>query len=142
MTREQATYRLRMASGFLAEAQQDVSLTPWRSAVDNAQLAAENGVKAVLALIGPVGRTHAPTGPLREALERAVYPAALHDRLRQLIEHAEALGYDVHVQTDYGDEATGRTPWELFTESDARRAVSEAELVVEQARHIVEVTAG
>lgn len=142
MTREHATYRLRMATGFLAEAQQDVSLTRWRSAVDNAQLAAENGVKAVLALIGPVGRTHAPTGPLREALEQAVYPAALHDRLRQLIEHAEALGYDVHVQTDYGDEATGRTPWELFTESDARRAVSEAELVVEQARHIVEVTAG
>jgi hypothetical protein len=80
--------------------------------------------------------------PLREALDRAVFPAALHGRLRQLIEHAEALGHDVHVQTDYGDEAAGRTPWELFTENDARRAVAEAEQAVESARHIIEATGG
>lgn len=142
MTREHATYRLRMALGFLAEAQQDVGLKRWRSAVDNGQLASEHGVKAVLALIGPVGRTHTPTAPLREALDRGVFPTALHDRLRHLIEHAEVLGHDVHVQTDYGDEATGRTPWELFTERDARQAVAEAEQVVESARHIIEAING
>ncbi|MEW6245304.1 MAG: HEPN domain-containing protein [Nitrospirota bacterium] len=130
MTGEHAAYRLRMATGFLGEAQQDVSLGRWRSAVDNAQLAAENGVKAVLSLTGPVGRTHAPTVPLREALARGEFPPEFTERLHRLIEHAEMLGHDVHVQTDYGDEAAGRTPWELFTENDARRAVAEAEQVV------------
>lgn len=142
MTREHTAYRLRMATGFLSEAQQDVSLGRWRSAVDNAQLAAENGIKAVLSLTGPVGRTHAPSVPLREALARGEFPSEFTEPLHQLIEHAEALGHDVHVQTDYGDEAAGRTPWELFTENDARRAVAEAEQVVESARHIIEAIGG
>ena len=51
-------YRFRVAQGFLEESRQDVVLTRWRSAVDNAQLATENAAKAVLALVGPVGRTH------------------------------------------------------------------------------------
>ncbi len=140
MTKDQAAFRLRMATGFLREAQQDVALERWRSAVDNAQLAAEHGVKAVLALTGPVGRTHAPTVPLREALDQKVFPAALDDHLRRLIEHAEMLGHDVHVQTDYGDEATGRTPWELFSKSDALGAVSEAQQIVQLARQIIEAT--
>ena len=53
-----AQYRFRIAQGFLEESRQDVGLTRWRSAVDNAQLATENAAKAVLALVGPVGRTH------------------------------------------------------------------------------------
>jgi hypothetical protein len=34
----QSNYRLTLAQGFLAEAQQDAMLKRWRSAVDNAQL--------------------------------------------------------------------------------------------------------
>jgi hypothetical protein len=56
----QITYRLTLVQGFLAEAQQDITLRRWRSAVDNAQLSIENSAKAVLALLGPVGRTHQP----------------------------------------------------------------------------------
>lgn len=41
----------------------------WRSCVDNSQLASENAAKAVLALIGPVSRTHNPAVLLLEALE-------------------------------------------------------------------------
>ena len=40
-----AEYRLRVARGFLDEAQQDAELQRWRSAVDNAQLAVENAAK-------------------------------------------------------------------------------------------------
>lgn len=35
-------YRIKLAAGFLHEAQEDVGLMRWRSAVDNAQLAVEN----------------------------------------------------------------------------------------------------
>ncbi|MCE2393128.1 HEPN domain-containing protein [Candidatus Poribacteria bacterium] len=58
MRSSDAQYRFRIAQGFLEESRQDVTLTRWRSAVDNAQLATENAAKSVLALVGPVGRTH------------------------------------------------------------------------------------
>lgn len=51
-------YRLKLATGFLGEARQDMALKRWRSVMDNAQLAVEKAAKAVLAFVGPVGRTH------------------------------------------------------------------------------------
>ena len=57
---EEASYRLRLVLGFLEEARQDFNLERWRSCVDNSQLATENAAKAVLALLGPVGRTIIP----------------------------------------------------------------------------------
>lgn len=65
---EDAQYRVRLAEGFLDEARQDIQLGRWRSCVDNSQLAAENSGKAPLALLGPVGRTHAPAALLRRAM--------------------------------------------------------------------------
>lgn len=32
------------------------------------------------------------------------------------------LAFDVHIQTDYGDETGRLTPWDLFDEKDAREA--------------------
>ena len=49
-TPDEVRYRLGLAKGFLAEAEQDMTLQRWRSCVDNAQLAAENAGKAALAL--------------------------------------------------------------------------------------------
>jgi len=67
-SREEVAYRLRLAAGFLSEARQDCGSTRWRSCVDNSQLAVENAAKALLAIFGPVGRTHRPAVFLREAL--------------------------------------------------------------------------
>lgn len=67
-------YRLRLADGFLSEARQDIGFQRWRSCVDNAQLAVENAAKVLLALLGPVGRTHNPAALLREALAPTVIP--------------------------------------------------------------------
>jgi HEPN domain-containing protein len=58
-------YRLRLAEGFLVEAQQDHDLRRWRSCVDNSQVATENAAKTALAVLGPVGRTHNPAVLLR-----------------------------------------------------------------------------
>jgi len=124
-----ADYRLRVAQGFLSEARQDMGLGRWRSVMDNAQLAVENAAKAVLALLGPVGRTHRPAPLLRQALHDGILVVPGPDRVERLAELAELLGFDVHVQTDYGDEMAGRTPWELFDEADARQAPAMAEVV-------------
>lgn len=41
------SYRLALAKGFLAEAEQDITLGRWRSCVDNSQLAVENSGKTI-----------------------------------------------------------------------------------------------
>ncbi len=45
-TSRDVDYRIALAAGFLAEADQDFTLERWRSCVDNAQLALENAGKA------------------------------------------------------------------------------------------------
>ncbi|RMF27350.1 MAG: HEPN domain-containing protein [Chloroflexi bacterium] len=142
MSVDNAVYRLRVAQGFLAEAQQDLQLRRWRSAVDNAQLAVENAAKAALALVAPVGKTHHPAPLLREAIAAAHFPAVLVAKVERIAECAEQLGFDVHIQTDYGDEMEGRTPWELFDEADARQALELAEEALALAQDIIKEVRG
>ncbi len=107
---EEARYRLRLAEGFLEEARQDLGLQRWRSCVDNSQLAVENAAKAVLASLGPVGRTHRPAPLLRQALAEQRFPEPLRALVERIAECAELLGPDIHASTDYGDEVGWRTP--------------------------------
>jgi HEPN domain-containing protein len=134
---QDAAYRLKVAEGFVVEARQDVSLGRSRSAVDNAQLAVENAAKAVLALLGPVGRTHNPAVQLRQALDDGLFLPTQRAGVRDLAERAEVLGFDIHVQTDYGDEVGGRTPWELFDDEDARQSLAIAEEALALARSVI-----
>ncbi len=136
--RQRAAYRLRLAQGFLGEARQDAGLSRWRSAVDNAQLAVENAGKTVLVLFGEIGRTHNPATRIRRLINEGRLDAALSECLERLAELAELLGSDIHIQTDYGDEVGGRTPWELFDEEDAREALTMAEEAVRLAGRVVE----
>lgn len=135
--REQAAYRLELARGFLEEARQDAELERWRSAVDGAQLAVENAGKVALAMAGQVGRTHNPATQIRRLIGEERFDATRREKLERLAELAELLGPDIHVQTDYGDEVEGRTPWELFDEDDARQALTIAEEAVVIADQVV-----
>jgi predicted nucleotidyltransferase len=57
-------------------------------------------------------------------------PSSLLDRsrmLRQVLRLqalAQQLGFEEHVRSDYGDAGRWITPWELFGEQDARRAIA------------------
>ena len=134
---QHAAYRLKLAHGFLEEARQDADLSRWRSAVDGAQLAVENAGKTALALFGRAGRTHNTATHIRRLIGEGRLDAALSERLERLAELAELLGPEVHVQTDYGDEVGGRTPWELFAEEDARQALAIAGEAVTLADQLV-----
>ncbi|MBI4552842.1 MAG: HEPN domain-containing protein [Candidatus Latescibacteria bacterium] len=135
---EEVRYRLRLADGFLDEARQDMASQRWRACVDHSQLATENAAKAMLALLGPVGRTHNPAMPLRQALKDGRFPSDIVQQVARVAECAELLGPDIHIESDYGDEAGGRTPWELFDETDARRALSLAEDAVLIAQRVTQ----
>lgn len=134
---EEASFRIRLAEGFLNEARQDHGLSRWRSCVDNGQLAVENAAKSVLALLGPVGRTHQPAPLIREALAEGAFDDEHREAVALIVEYAELLGPDIHTRSDYGDEASGLTPWELFGDADAGQALTWAEHAVSLAIGIV-----
>jgi hypothetical protein len=71
------------------------------------------------------------------ALDENRCSRALVPLVEQLIECARQLGPSIHVETDYGDEATWRTPWELFDEAAAESALALAVEALALARQIV-----
>jgi len=123
-------YRLRLAEGFLDEARQDWELRRWRACVAHAQLSVENALKAIIACFVPLAKTHDPGRTLLRLMEKQQIPPQAHGTLKDIVEEARLLGPQVHVQTDYGDEFAGQTPWELFTQEDAELALRTATRVL------------
>jgi len=130
-------YRIALAEGFLAEAREDLGNGRWRSCVDNSQLAVENAAKAALALLGPVGRTHDPAPLLQQAVGAGKFAPGMLPAVEQLIECSSLLGSDVHAASDYGDDRTRQTPWQLFLEPDAQQAFCFAEKALRAVRLLV-----
>jgi HEPN domain-containing protein len=130
-------FRLKLSAGFLKEAEEDMRLSRWRSCVDNAQMAAENAAKAVIAMRGPVPKVH----QLHKALSRLsknVRLSGLSKDFTALSEITEKLGFEEHIRTDYGDESQYRTPWEIFDRESAEEALSLARRAQDIARRIIE----
>lgn len=105
-----AEYRLRLAQGFLTEAEEDLRLSRWRSCVDNSQLAVENAAKSVIARFSPIPRSHDVAAVLAEHLEQGLIPAALRGNVEALKDLSQELGFEEHVRSDYGEEGRGITP--------------------------------
>lgn len=135
---EDARYRMRLARGFLQEAEQVYDLRRWRSCVDNAQMSVENAAKAILAFFGPLAKTHEPGTHLRNLIEGGRLVGAAPETLKQLMETFDAAGAEKRFLTRDGDEATYRDPWSLFGEADARRALEAARRCASGAARIFE----
>ncbi len=134
---QQVQYRVNLAEGFVLEAREDWAAKRWRACVDDSQLAVENAAKAALALVGPVGWTHDPAPLLITALAENRFPPGVREYVKQLAECAQELGPEVHIKSDYGDENQGQTPWQLFGEPDAKRALDLAEQALTLARQLL-----
>lgn len=133
-----AQYRLRLAEGFLREAEQDFGSQRWRSCVDNAQLSIENSGKTILAIFGPAPRTHQPTRELQDLVEKGKLDPSLVNRLSQVLPLFDEFGLEEHFKTDYGLESDYLLPWELYDEEDARKAKRAASQCLELAREVFE----
>jgi len=129
-------YRLRLAEGFLKEAEQDFGLERWRSCVDNAQLATENAGKSVLALFGVVPKTHDPAQQIAQILRTQNLPLNQRKAMEKMLPDLLALGSAEHFLTDYGDEVTFKLPWDLFDQSAAADALQAARRSIASARAI------
>lgn len=136
--RDEISYRLGLAEGFLQEAEQDWTLERWRSCVDNAQLAVENSGKAVLSLFGAPPKTHDPARDLAALLRTRPLTTDVKAALEALLPELLGLGAREHFLTDYGDEATYTLPWELFTRESAHDALQSARRAAALARQIAQ----
>ena len=133
---EEVRFRLRLAAGFLDEAEQDHGLERWRSCVDNAQLTVENAGKAVLALFGIPPKTHDPARELAAILRRREIDPSVRESLTEMLPHVLALGSAEHFLTDYGNEANYTLPWDLFDRQAADEALEAARQSLKRARTI------
>ena len=136
--KENVTFRLELARGFLDEARQDLSLRRWRATVSHAQLAVENALKALIGLFLPVPKTHDPARILLELVARQQIPSRWGNEVQHVAEMGQPLGPQLHVQTDYGDEFGGRLPWELFGEEEAREALTTAENILDRIEQLAQ----
>jgi|TARA_B100000315_G_C14540553_1_gene570659 uncharacterized protein (UPF0332 family) len=91
---EDVHYRLKLAKGFLDEAQGDYRLERWRSCVSNFQLLVENSNKALLILFGISPKTHQPDIHLSKWAEKGDTPDVLKQMLKDALPHFRALGFE------------------------------------------------
>lgn len=120
----EALFRLRLAKGFLKEAQEDFNLSRWRSCVDNAQLCSENAGKSIVAIFKPIEKTHDPSIQLRKIVEEGIVDKNFVCDIERIIPLYAQLSSEEHFLTDYGEEETLLTPWELYSKDDAEDALS------------------
>ncbi|MFQ5613765.1 MAG: HEPN domain-containing protein [Anaerolineae bacterium] len=124
-SRQDSAYRLLLARQYLDEAEQDLALRRWRSAVAGAQMAVENAAKAVVACFGPVPRSHDLADRL-QVVTGADMPQAWAEEIKAMLPIVLAYDTEFHIRASYGDEQAFRSPWELFGEDEARRGVEVA----------------
>lgn len=132
-----ALFRLETARRYLTAAEKMREAGEWPGCVHYAQMAVENGVKAVLACLGPVPRSHDLTEWLYRVLEEEL-PEEVRLRIQQLVPLAEEYGRKKHILTTYGDEESFLTPWDLFGETDAQKAVEDARRCITLAGEVYE----
>jgi HEPN domain-containing protein len=137
-SKAESRYRLELAQGFLVEAEQDFGLSRWRSCVDNSQLAVENSGKTVVACFRPVEKSHNPAKQVADLLDKDEINHELIADTNILIPLLEKLGFEEHLKTDYGDEDTYKSPWDIFNKDDAAEALKIARTCVSIANRVYE----
>ena len=129
-------YRLQLARGYLAKAENDARDGQWDDCLANAQEAVENAGKAVLSHFRPIPKTHDVIHLLNDLLGQASVPETVRQKVGEALDVFHDMGLETHIRATYGNEATRTPPWELIQEPEAtaglekaRRAVPLAEAV-------------
>ena len=103
---EEASYRLKLANGYVEEARKLFAGGLWRACTGSCQLAVENACKAAIALFRPVVRTHNLSDVLLDLLAEEEFDKQEVQGIERLAGYARILGLKEHILTDYGDELT------------------------------------
>lgn len=137
-SKEEATYRLKLARGFLEEAKKLFQAKLWRACAGSCQLAVENASKSLIALFRPVVKTHEMSELLLDLLPEEKLTKKEVREIEKLADYAKLLGLKEHILTDYGDELTYKMPWEIYKEEHAKRTLEIAIDAVKIAKEFIE----
>ncbi len=74
---------------------------------------------------------------MKEVIEEFNLGSELKEKMEELTELTLLMGFETHIRTDYGDETSRLTPWELFTEEDAKEAINLAERALKLAQDVI-----
>lgn len=128
------SYRLRLAELYLRDAEDAFKRRDFRAVVASSQLSAENAAKAVIAVFRVPSWSHDPSPELRELRDQV--PEAVRALLDELADVTEELAPE-HGRSTYGEPTRGLTPWDIYGEGDARRALERARKALVNARAIL-----
>jgi len=135
---EEANFRLKLANGYVQEAKRVFEASPSRACVGSCQLAVENACNAVIALFKPPVRGHDLSGLLLDLSTEKEFTQEEMAGIEKLADWARILGLEEHIFTDYGDELTHKSPWEVYKEEHARRVLGIGTWAVKIAEGIVQ----
>lgn len=135
--KKDAQYRLRLAQGFYKEAEENLKYKQYRSCVDNSQLCIENSAKAIIVCFIPLGKTHSSAQGLKRLLREEKVSSGIKKDIEEIIPLVEEHGFEEHVLSDYGDEESYRTPWEIFDKGSAEDTFKAATRVLTEVETIV-----
>lgn len=133
-TRDEAAYRLELAEGYLHEADDAYLGERWHACLAGAQESVENSVKAMVACLAPVVKTHDPAKQLAGLLGNQAIPSDLRDAVQARLVDFYGLGREAHIRATYGDERTHTPPWRLIPQSEAEDALKKARAALALAR--------
>jgi HEPN domain-containing protein len=126
---QMAKSALRTAHRILEEARRYRNDQGWNLAVRRSQEVVELSLKGLLRFLGlEVPRVHDVSGFLRRYLDRLPAPVAEHldtiTRISRVLPEEREISF-------YGDEVAGFTPEEIYTESDADQALTDAVFILD-----------
>lgn len=116
-------YRVKLATRYLKEAEEAIKRKDYRNTVASSQLCAENAAKAIIALYRIPSWSHDPSHELLEITPN------LKPKLRKLAEELAEIARKLapeHGRTTYGEPTKGLTPWDIYSEEDAKEALTMA----------------
>ena len=129
-SRDDATYRLVLAKGYLAKAESNATDERWDDCLANAQEAVENAGKAILSHFRPVPKRHDVLEPLRDLLGQKEVPPTAQKNIKDVLDAFEGMGLDAHIRATYGDEVTNTPPWDLIDKPEAMAGLAKARQAV------------
>ncbi len=84
-----------------------------------------------------LGKTHSPAQGLKRLLQEKNVSGEVKKNIEEIIPLVEEHGFEEHVLSDYGDEGSYRTPWEIFDNRSAEDTFKAAAKVPMETERIV-----
>jgi len=128
-------YRLKLSFKYLEKAEKFLSTGDYKESVEASQLSVENAAKAIIALRRLPSWSHDPSNELLEVAKE------LPENKRIFAEELAGLAHELapeHGVVTYGKPTERLTPWEIYDEQKARKALEKAERARELVKRILE----